>query len=71
MVKIVNQAECNGTPLTNHQIDVLGITVAIVMSVPLLNVIYSIGAICKWIFDPHKLKDEIDDLIDRIRRSIP
>lgn len=70
MIKIVNQAECNGTPLTNHQIDVLGISMAIAMSVPLLNVIYSIDAICKWIFDPHKLEDEIDGLIDHIKRNV-
>lgn len=70
MGKIINQAECNGIPLTNHQIDVLGISMVIVMSVPLLNVIYSIDAICKWIFDPYKFEDEIDKLIDYIRRSV-
>ena len=70
MIKIVNQAECNGMLLTNHQTYVLGISIVIAMSVPLLNVIWSIDCAYKWILDPHRFEDEIDGLINQIRGSI-
>ena len=71
MGKIINQAECNGTPLTNHQTYVLGLSMIIAMSIPLFNVIWSIDCVYKWMLDPHRFEDEIDGLIDYIRRSVP
>ena len=71
MGKIINQAEYNDTPLTNHQTYVLGLSMVIVMSIPLLNVIWSVDAIYKWMLDSHRFEDEIDKLIDYIRRSVP
>ena len=70
-VRMVNPAGCNGTPLTNHQTYVLGLSMVIVMSIPLLNVIWSVDAIYKWMLDSHRFEDEIDKLIDYIRRSVP
>lgn len=70
-IKIVNQAECNRTPLTNHQFKDLELAMVIAMSLPLLNVIWSINTVYKWIFDPYRFEDETDGLIDHIRRSAP
>lgn len=70
MIKIVNQAERNETPLTNHQADVLEVSMIIAMSIPLFNVIWSIDCVYKWILDPHRFEDEIDGLIDHIKRNV-
>lgn len=70
MVKIVNQADCNGTPLTDNQICVIGVIMLILLSIPLLNIIWGVNALYNFIFASCKLEDEIDALIDRVRRSI-
>ena len=69
-VRMVNQAECNGTPLTDTQICLVVATMMVMFSIPLLNVIYGIEIICSSIFKSHELENEIDELIDHIRRSI-
>jgi hypothetical protein len=70
MAKIVNQAECNGTPLTNTQIWVIGVIMLILLSIPLLNVFYGVNTVYSFIFAPYELENKIDDLIDQIRRTI-
>ena len=71
MIKIVNQANCNGTPLADNQICVIGMIVLILLSIPLLNIIWGVNALYSFIFASYKLEDEIDELIDRIRKNIP
>jgi hypothetical protein len=55
MAKIVNQAECNGTPLTNTQIWVIGVIMLILLSIPLLNVVYGVNSVYSFIFAPYEL----------------
>lgn len=70
MAKIVNQAECNGAPLTDTQICVVGVIMLILLSIPLLNIVYGVNAVYSFIFAPYELENTIDDLIDQIRRTI-
>jgi hypothetical protein len=70
MTKIVNQAECNGTPLTDAQTFFVGVAMLILLSIPLLNVIMGIDTIYSFIFGSDELENKIDDLIDQIRRTI-
>lgn len=70
-IAIVSQAKRNNTPLTDRQICFLGIVILILMSIPLLNIIYCIGYIYSLIFKPYELEDEMDDLIDNLRSNIP
>jgi hypothetical protein len=70
ITKIINQAECKGTPLTDAQMWVAVLSMVVMFSIPLLNVIFSIEIICSLLFKPHELENEIDELIDHIRRTI-
>jgi len=70
MTKIVNQAECNGTPLTDAQICFVGVAMLILLSIPLLNVIMGIDTIYSFIFGSDELENIIDELIDSLRRTI-
>lgn len=65
MVKIVNQAERNGTPLTDNQICSIGVIMIILLSIPLLNAIWAVNALYSFIFEPYELGNKIDALIDR------
>ena len=70
IVKMVNQAKHNKTLLTGTQTWFLVLAILILMSIPLLNVIYGIDTIYMLIFNPYELEDEIDDLIDNIKKTI-
>ena len=70
IVKMVNQANHNKTLLTGTQTWFLVLAILILMSIPLLNVIYGIDTIYRLIFNPYELEDEIDDLIDNIKKTI-
>ena len=70
IVKMVNQAKHNKTLLTGTQTWFLVLAILILMSIPLLNVIYGIDTIYRLIFNPYELEDEIDDLIDNIKKTI-
>lgn len=70
MGKIICQAECNGTPLTGAQTCFVGVAMAILLSIPLLNIIMSINAIYSFIFESDELENKIDELIDTLRKSI-
>lgn len=67
MIKIVNQAECNGTPLTNNQFCVIGVLMLMLLSIPISNVLLGVNAVYSFIFEPYELESEIDDLINNIR----
>ena len=70
IVAIVNQAKHNKTLLTGTQTWFLVLAILILMSIPLLNFIYGIDTIYRLIFNPYELEDEIDDLIDNIKKTI-
>lgn len=70
IVAIVNQAKRNKTPLTGTQTWFLVLAILILMSIPLLNVIYGIDTIYRLIFNPYELEDEVDVLIDNIKKTI-
>ena len=70
IIKIVHQAECNSTQLTDNQFYALLISMVIAMSIPLLNIIWTIDSVYKWILNPHRFENEIDNLIDYIRKNI-
>ena len=59
--KIVNQAERNGTSLTDAQTCFVGIAMLLLFSIPLLNVIFGIDTICSFIFGSHELENKIDE----------
>ena len=70
IIKVVHQAECNGTPLTDAQICFVGVSMIALMCIPLLNIIFGIEGVCSFIFKPYELESEIDGLIDMVRESI-
>ena len=71
MGKIVQQAECNGTPLTDSQTRFIGVAIPILLSIPLLNVILGINTVYSFIFESYELENRINELIDTLRKSIP
>ena len=68
--QVVNRALENGTPLNDKQITILGFIVIVVMSIPLLNIVWSVGVVGNVLFCNNELYDKIDELIDNIRKSI-
>ena len=69
-IAVVNQAKRNKTPLTGEQVCFLGMTILILMSIPLLNIIYCVNFIYGLIFNPYEVENEINDLIDNLRSNI-
>ena len=70
IIKVVYQAKCNGTPLTDAQICFVGVSMIILMCIPLLNIIFGIEIVYSFIFKPYELESEIDGLIDVARKSV-
>lgn len=68
--QINNRAMENGTPLSDKQIKVISFLIVALMTIPLLNIVWSVTAVSATIFDKDYYYKEIDDLIDNVRGVI-